>query len=123
MKPLRVVVADDAAIVREGVVLLLEDFGFSVVAQVGDADALVAAADAYQPDLVVTDIRMPPTQRDEGLQAASQIREAHPAVGVLVLSQYIEPRAAVSLLDGRPGGVGYLLKERVTEIEEFIAAL
>ena len=123
MKPLRVVVADDAALVREGIVRLLEDFGFSVVAQVGDGEALVSTVDTHEPDVVIADIRMPPTQRDEGLRAAAEIRQAHPHIGVLVLSQYVEPRSALALLDGRPGGAGYLLKERVTDIEDFTDAV
>ena len=123
MNRLRVVVADDAALIREGVVRLLEDFGFSVVAEVADAEALVSAVDEFGPDVVITDIRMPPTQRDEGLRAAAQIRQAHPHMGVLVLSQYVEPSSALSLLDRRPGSAGYLLKERVTDIEEFADAV
>jgi DNA-binding NarL/FixJ family response regulator/class 3 adenylate cyclase len=121
-QPLRVVVADDAALIRSGVVRLLADAGFAVVADVGDADALVAAVAADPPDLVITDIRMPPTNTDEGLRAAEAIRARHPGVAVLVLSQHVEARAAAGLLDGRPGGVGYLLKERVSELGEFVTA-
>ena len=120
--PLRVVVADDAPLIRSGVVRLLTDAGFVVIADVPDADQLLAAVDLDPPDLVVTDIRMPPTNTDEGLRAAAAIREAHPDVAVLVLSQHVEGRAAAKLLDGRPAGIGYLLKERVSDLAEFVDA-
>jgi DNA-binding NarL/FixJ family response regulator/class 3 adenylate cyclase len=120
--PCRVVVADDAALVRSGVVRLLADEGFDVIGEAADADALLALVDQAPPDLVVTDIRMPPTQTDEGLRAAATIRDRHPDVAVLVLSQHIEARAAADLLDERAAGVGYLLKERVGELDEFVAA-
>jgi DNA-binding NarL/FixJ family response regulator len=119
---LRVIAADDAPLVRSGIVSVLTDGGFVVVADVGDADALVAAVDADPPDLVVTDIRMPPTHSDDGLRAAADIRARHPGVAVLVLSQHVEARAAASLLDGRPAGLGYLLKERVSALDEFLDA-
>ncbi len=119
---LRVVVADDAPLVRSGVVRLLADAGFVVIAEVGDAAALIVAVDADPPDLVVTDIRMPPTNTDEGLRAAATIRERHPEVAVLVLSQHVEGRAAAALFDGRPAGIGYLLKERVSDLAEFTDA-
>jgi DNA-binding NarL/FixJ family response regulator/class 3 adenylate cyclase len=120
--PCRVVVADDATLVRSGVVRLLADEGFDVVGEAGDGDALLALVDAQVPDLVVTDIRMPPTQTDEGLRAAAEIRERHPNVAVLVLSQHVEGRAAAALLDDRAAGVGYLLKERVGELDDFVTA-
>jgi DNA-binding NarL/FixJ family response regulator len=121
--PLRVVVADDAGLIRAGIVRLLADGGFIVTRDVGDGESLVEAVDADPPDLVVTDIRMPPTNTDEGLRAAAQIRERHPSVAVVVLSQHVEARAAADLLDGRPAGIGYLLKERVGEIGEFLETL
>ena len=121
-QPLRVIVADDAALIRAGVVRLLADGGFVVVAEAADADELLAAVDADPPDLVVTDIRMPPTNTDEGLRAAAVIRERHPATAVLVLSQHVEAGAAATLLEGDPSGVGYVLKERVSELDEFLAA-
>jgi DNA-binding NarL/FixJ family response regulator len=118
----RVVVADDATLIRSGIVRLLEESGFTVVAAVADGDALVAVVDADPPDLVVTDIRMPPTNTDEGIRAAAAMRARHPDVAVLVLSQHIEPRAATTILDGRPAGIGYLLKERVSALDEFVDA-
>jgi DNA-binding NarL/FixJ family response regulator/class 3 adenylate cyclase len=119
---LRVVVADDATLIRAGVVRLLSDAGFVVTAEAGDADQLLAAVDADPPDLVVTDIRMPPTHTDEGLVAAATIRANHPTTAVLVLSQHVEGRSAASLLDGRPAGIGYMLKERVSDIDDFVDA-
>jgi DNA-binding NarL/FixJ family response regulator len=118
--PVRVVVADDAALVRAGIVRLLADQGFEVVAEADDHDSLLAAVERTRPDLVVTDIRMPPGQHDEGLRAAAQIRTSQPDTAVLVLSQYIEASAAASLLDGQPSGIGYLLKERVSDLDEFV---
>jgi DNA-binding NarL/FixJ family response regulator/class 3 adenylate cyclase len=120
--PVRVVVADDAALVRSGIVRLLSDEGFSVVGEAADADELLALVEREHPELVVTDIRMPPTHRDEGLRAAAAIRTDHPEIAVLVLSQHIEARAAADLLDDRAAGVGYLLKERVSDVDEFVAA-
>jgi DNA-binding NarL/FixJ family response regulator len=114
----RVVLADDAALVREGLARLLGDVGFEVVAQAGDADALLAAVEAHLPDVAVVDIRMPPTYTVEGLRAALDIRRRHPEVGVLVLSQHVESRHSVELLRSG-GGVGYLLKERVGDVGEF----
>jgi class 3 adenylate cyclase/DNA-binding NarL/FixJ family response regulator len=118
----RVVVADDAPLVRSGVVRLLADEGFDVVGEADDGASLLRLVEEHAPDLVVTDIRMPPTQTDEGLRAAAEIRAAHPGVAVLVLSQYVEGRAAAGLLDDAAAGVGYLLKERVGELDEFVAA-
>ena len=120
---LQVVVADDAALVRAGVVTLLVSEGFDVVAQADDFDSLMDAVDAHHPDLVITDIRMPPTNRDEGLRAAEQIKLRYPQTAVLVLSQYVEASAAASLLDGQTAGIGYVLKERVGELDEFVATV
>ena len=120
--PITVVVADDAALIRAGIVRLLSDAGFVVTADVGDAEALLAAVDADPPNLVVTDIRMPPSNTDEGLRAAATIRSRHRSTAVLVLSQHVEARAAAALLDDRPAGIGYLLKERVSELDDFLAA-
>jgi len=113
-----VVLADDAALLREGLARLLTEHGFDVVAQVGDADALLSAVEAHRPDVAVVDVRMPPSHTVEGLQAALEIRRLHPDVGVLVLSQHLESRYALDLL--RSGkGVGYLLKERVADVADF----
>jgi len=111
----RVVLADDAVLLREGVARLLVEEGFDVVAQVGDGPALITAVESTQPDVVVVDIRMPPTHTVEGLEAAHEIRHRHPDVGVLVLSQHLESRYVVELLKGGRG-VGYLLKERVGDV-------
>ncbi|ATL31073.1 response regulator transcription factor [Streptomyces formicae] len=121
--PLRIVVAEDAAVVREGLVQLLRDRGLDVVAAVGDADALVTAVEEQRPDAVVADIRMPPTHRDDGLRAALALRERHPDLGVLLFSQYVETRYADRLAAGGLAGLGYLLKERVVDIAEFVDAL
>ncbi len=120
--PVRVIVADDAALIRTGITRLLTDEGFQVVAETADYDTLIAAIDAVPADLVVTDIRMPPTNRDEGLRAAQHIKATHPDLAVLILSQHIEASAAGHLLDGQTAGIGYLLKERVSEVDEFIQA-
>jgi len=117
---LRIVLAEDAVLMREGLVGLLERFGHTVVAAVGDAGALIAAAREHRPDLVVTDVRMPPTYTDEGLRAAVALREGDPGAAVLVLSQYAATAYAAELL-GPPGtaGVGYLLKDRIGELADF----
>ncbi|HEX9999312.1 MAG TPA: response regulator transcription factor [Actinoplanes sp.] len=120
---MRVVIAEDAVMMREGLVRLLTDRGFEVCAAVGDADALLTAVDAAVPDVAIIDIRMPPTHTDEGLRAAIDIRRDHPDVGVLVFSQYVETRYATRLLADRPAGVGYLLKDRVADVAEFVDAL
>jgi DNA-binding NarL/FixJ family response regulator len=120
---LRVVIAEDAALFRAGLVRLIEDHGHRVCASVADGDALLAAVAEHHPDAVVADIRMPPTHTDEGLRAALEIRRAHPGTGVLVLSQYIETRYTARLLEGNAAGVGYLLKERVADVAEFTGAL
>jgi DNA-binding NarL/FixJ family response regulator len=119
----RVVVADDSVLLREGVVRILAEAGFEVVGQAGDADELMLKVRSYSPDVAVVDIRMPPTHTDEGLQAAQEIREKHPGVGVLVLSQYIEPAYAMELLADSAEGVGYLLKDRVSDVHEFADAV
>ncbi len=120
---MRVILADDAALVRQGLARLLEDNGFEVVAELGDADRLLNRVSELRPDLVVVDIRMPPTHTVEGLIAAIDIKRDHPHVGVMVLSQHLETRYAVQLLSGDAGGVGYMLKERVADISEFADAL
>lgn len=125
---MRVVIAEDSVLLREGLTRLLTDRGLEVVAGVGDGEALVAtverlaAADAA-PDVVVADVRMPPTHTDEGVRAAVQLRASHPQVGVLVLSQYVEEEYATELLAGSSHGVGYLLKDRVAEVREFVDAV
>ena len=121
--PLRVVIAEDAALFREGLVRLLAERGHEVVAGVADAAQLLRAVDEHRPDVAVVDIRMPPTHTDEGLRAALELRRAHPGTGVLVLSQYIETRYAARLLEGNAAGVGYLLKDRVADVGEFVDAL
>ncbi|MCO8269843.1 response regulator transcription factor [Actinoplanes sp. TRM 88003] len=120
---MRVVIAEDAAMMREGLVRLLTDRGFEVSAAVADADALRAAITETAPDVAIVDIRMPPTHTDEGLRAAIDIRRDHPGVGVLVFSQYVETRYATRLLADQPAGVGYLLKERVADVADFVDAL
>jgi DNA-binding NarL/FixJ family response regulator len=120
---LRVVLADDAVLLREGMARLLTDAGFEIVGQSGTADDLLLKVRSYAPDVAVVDIRMPPTQTDEGLRAAQEIRANHPGVGVLVLSQHVEPAYATELLAESAEGVGYLLKDRVSDIDEFAAAV
>jgi DNA-binding NarL/FixJ family response regulator len=119
----RVIVADDSVLLREGVVRLLEEAGFEVVAQAGDGDELMRKARAHKPDIAIVDIRMPPTHTDEGLRAARAIREEMPDTGVLVLSQYIEQEYALELLGDDAAGVGYLLKDRVSDLERFADAV
>jgi DNA-binding NarL/FixJ family response regulator len=122
-EPLRVVLADDGILIREGIAGLLRRFGHDVVATVGDAKALTSAVSAYRPDLVVTDVRMPPDFADEGLRAAVALRTSYPDLAVLVLSQYIELTYAAELLDSpSDAGVGYLLKDRITDVSEFVNA-
>jgi DNA-binding NarL/FixJ family response regulator len=120
---LRVVIGEDSVLVREGVARLLEDAGFDVVAKVGDADALLRKARAHKPDVAVIDIRMPPTQVDDGLRAAQVIRRELPGTGVLLLSQYVEERYVTELLADGAEGIGYLLKDRVAEIDRFTDAV
>jgi DNA-binding NarL/FixJ family response regulator len=120
----RVVLAEDGTLLREGLASMLTRFGFDVVAAVGDADALHHAVAAHQPDLVLTDIRMPPTFTDEGLRAAAELRRDHPGLAVVVLSQYVQQSYAADLLDSGAGErVGYLLKDRVVDVAEFAATL
>jgi DNA-binding NarL/FixJ family response regulator len=113
---MRVVIAEDSVLLREGLARLLADGGIEVVAQVGDGPGLVSAVDAYRPDLAVVDVRMPPTHTDEGLRAAMEVRERAPTTAILVLSQYVEERYATDLLAGGAQGVGYLLKDRVADV-------
>jgi len=120
---MRVVIAEDNAILRDGLVGLLTDRGHEVVAAVSDGDALRSAASALQPDVCVVDIRMPPSFTDEGLRAAIAMRRAQPDIGVLVFSQYVETRYAAELLADSARGVGYLLKDRVADVREFVDAL
>ncbi|MCX4398360.1 response regulator transcription factor [Streptomyces sp. NBC_00257] len=115
--------AEDSTLLREGLALLLAEEGHEVLASVGDGDSLVRAVEADRPDLVVVDIRMPPTHTDEGLRAALEIRERWPAVGVLVLSQHVERNYAVRLLSQNAERVGYLLKDRVAQVDEFLESL
>ncbi|WUJ72906.1 response regulator transcription factor [Kribbella soli] len=123
MAETRVVIAEDSVLLREGIVRLLEEQDCTVVAAVGDGDALLKAVEAHRPDVCVVDVRMPPTFTDEGLRAALVIREQYADVGVLVLSQYVEERYASELIGGNPGGVGYLLKDRVADVDQFIDGL
>jgi len=120
---MRVILADDSVLLREGLARMLSESGFEVVAQVGDAEALLAAVDADPPDVCIVDIRMPPTNTTEGLQAALHLRVHHPGVAVLVLSQYVETRFAIELLARGADGVGYLLKDRVGDVSELLAAV
>lgn len=124
MRRLRIVLAEDSALLREGLVGILERAGHDVVAAVGDAEALLAFTARALPDVVVTDIRMPPTHTDEGLRAAARIRAEHPEVGLMVLSAYVAEAYVADLLDATDGsGVGYLLKDRVGHVREFLDSL
>jgi DNA-binding NarL/FixJ family response regulator len=118
-----VVIAEDSALIREGIARLIEESGATVVAKVGDGTAFVEAVETHRPDVSVVDVRMPPTQRDEGLRAAIEARRRVPGTPVLVLSQYVERQYATELLADRGGGIGYLLKDRVGDIPEFMDAL
>ena len=120
---MRVVIAEDSVLLREGLTKLLADGGFEVAAAVSDADQLLRAVGEQRPDLVVVDVRMPPTHTDEGIQAALVIRRQYPRVAILVLSQYVEERYATDLLAGGAQGVGYLLKDRVAQVSDFLDAL
>jgi DNA-binding NarL/FixJ family response regulator len=120
---MRVVLAEDSVLLREGIARLLEDAGFEVVGQAGTGEELMLKVRSYKPAVAIVDIRMPPTQTDEGLRAAKEIREKHPETSVLVLSQYLEPAYAFELLSESAEGVGYLLKDRVADVPEFVAAV
>ncbi|XVQ85654.1 response regulator [Microbispora siamensis] len=120
---MRIVIAEDAAILRDGLAQLLGAYGHEVAATVGDGEALRAAVAEHRPDVAIADIRMPPTFTDEGVRAAIALRDDHPGLGVLVFSQYIETRYAAQLLARGAGGVGYLLKDRVAEVGDFVDAL
>ena len=120
---MRVMIAEDAALLREGLRRLLEDEGHTVLAAVADGEALLDAVSQDQPDVAIIDVRMPPSFTDEGLRAALQIRRAHPEVSTLVLSQYVEERYAVDLVADGASGVGYLLKDRVADVDEFLESL
>ena len=120
---MRVVVADDSVLLREGVVRLLQEASFDVVAQAGDAEDLLRKVGAHKPDVAVVDVRMPPTQTDEGLRAAAEIRRSRPETGVLVLSQVVEAGSALELFADGAGGLGYLLKDRVADIDRFTDAV
>ncbi|WP_336923988.1 response regulator transcription factor [Aquipuribacter sp. SD81] len=119
----RVVLAEDSVLLREGLVRVLESSGFEVVAAAGDAEGFLAAVSAERPDMVLTDVRMPPTFTDEGVRAALVVREQFPDVAVMVLSQYVEENYASELLAGRAKGVGYLLKDRVADVGDFVEAM
>jgi DNA-binding NarL/FixJ family response regulator len=119
---MRVVIAEDLALLRLGIASLLTDEGHEVLATVGDGQALLEAAAEHRPDLVIVDVRMPPTQTDEGVRAAVELRRRQPEVGILILSQYVEERYATDLLSGGSNGVGYLLKDRVADVRDFLAA-
>jgi DNA-binding NarL/FixJ family response regulator len=120
---LRVVLAEDSVLLREGLLRLLGDNGFDVVDAVGDAEAFLRSVEVHRPDLVVVDVRMPPTFTDEGVRAALVVRQQYPDVAVLVLSQYVEENYATELVAARSRGVGYLLKDRVADVREFVEAL
>jgi DNA-binding NarL/FixJ family response regulator len=120
---MRVAIAEDSVLLREGVARLLNDAGFDVVAQCANADDLMTGLRRDQPDVVIVDIRLPPTHSDEGLRAAIEIRSLYPSVGVLVLSQYVELGLALKLLADSAEGVGYLLKDRISDVDEFVAAV
>jgi DNA-binding NarL/FixJ family response regulator len=119
----RVVIAEDSVLLREGLATLLADAGFDVVARASDADDLLLKVRSYKPDVVITDVRMPPTQTDEGAAAAEAIRAEHPEIGVLLLSQRVEVKRAVRLFSERPSGFGYLLKDRVTDVDDFLDSI
>ena len=120
---MRVAIAEDSVLLRKGLILLLEEAGHEIVAAAGDAEAFLRAVRESRPDVCVVDVRMPPTFTDEGLRAAVLVRDQWPDVGVLVLSQWVEERYATELIAGRPHGVGYLLKDRVADVSEFLDAL
>jgi DNA-binding NarL/FixJ family response regulator len=120
---MRVVVADDSTLLREGLVRLLREAGFDVVGQAADGEELLRLVRTEQPNVAVVDIRMPPTRTDEGLKAAEKIRDGYPGVGVLILSEYLESHYAIRLIQSAAGGMGYLLKERVADVQTFADAV
>jgi DNA-binding NarL/FixJ family response regulator len=122
-RPIRVVIAEDSVLLREGLARLLEESGFEVAGQAGDAEDLLRKVGAHKPDVAVVDVRMPPSHTDEGLRAAHQIRSEHPETGVLVLSQYVEEAYALDLLSQSTESTGYLLKDRVADIDTFTDAV
>jgi DNA-binding NarL/FixJ family response regulator len=122
-RPLRIVLAEDSVLLREGMAGLLHRFGHTVAATVGDATALVHAVERHRPDIVITDVRMPPGFTDEGLRAALTLRATHPTLAILVLSQYVEQTYATELVNTHTTGIGYLLKDRIGDIEEFVTAI
>jgi DNA-binding NarL/FixJ family response regulator len=117
------VIAEDLTLLREGLAALLSECGHEVVATVGDGERLIAAVEEHCPDLALVDVRMPPTQTDEGVKAAVEVRRTHPETAVLILSQYVEERYAAELLEGGGRGVGYLLKDRIADVETFLGAI
>jgi DNA-binding NarL/FixJ family response regulator len=119
----RVVIAEDLTLLREGLAALLTECGHEVVATVGDGERLIAAVEEHCPDLALVDVRMPPTQTDEGVKAAVEVRRTHPETAVLILSQYVEERYAAELLEGGGRGVGYLLKDRIADVDTFLGAI
>ena len=122
-QPIRVALADDAVLLREALAAALTAAGFDVVGQAADVPELIRIVDGHQPDVVVLDVRMPPTHSTEGLEAAKRLRESHPGIGILVLSQYVETRYAVDLVRADPAGIGYLLKDHVTRIGQLADAV
>jgi DNA-binding NarL/FixJ family response regulator len=122
-RPLRVVIAEDLALLRDGLIRLLRDTGFEVAAAVGDGEAFLAAVTEHRPDVCVVDVRLPPDFHDEGVRAALEARRAIPGLPVLILSQYVEQTYAVELLGDGTGGVGYLLKDRVADVGEFVESV
>ena len=120
---MRVVIADDNLIVRDGLAALLREAGIEVAAQVAGVDDLLATVECHAPDVAIVDIRMPPTHTDEGLRAAHAIRARHPGVGILILSQFVEPGTVSRLITQSAEGLGYVLKDRVTELDDFVATL
>ncbi|CAN5736213.1 response regulator transcription factor [soil metagenome] len=120
---MRIVIAEDSVLLRAGLTRILADAGEDVVATVGDADELLVAVRRHEPDLAIIDVRMPPTHTDDGLRAALAIRERQPGIGILVLSQYVEERYAIELLAGDTSAIGYLLKDRIADVSEFLGAV
>jgi len=120
---MRVAIAEDSVLLREGIARLLDDAGFDVIGKSGDATDLMLKVRSYEPDIVIVDIRLPPSHTDEGIQAALEIREQHPGVSVLVLSQYVELGLALKLLSDSAESVGYLLKDRISDVDDFLGAV